>query len=263
MFSFNNQELYPKTISIDGKNYEFEKILKEDFFSVNILYKSKVNNRYVLKISDFRFIFGFILRPLAAYFSKREYTIYKALNDLKYIPDVGPRYGKRGFFHTYIEGKTLHELSGLDILPDNFFDCLKDIIDELHRRRIFYLDLNKLGNIIVGHDMMPYLIDFQISIPFGSTSSTGSMADRIKNKIFFTLIKEDLYHVYKHKKRFQPFLMTEPELEAAKRTTFNRWYNRLFGHPYRKVKRLIYPKGSNEVIWYKWKKVKGKNSTMP
>ncbi|QWR77736.1 hypothetical protein [Candidatus Magnetomonas plexicatena] len=249
----------PESITIAGEEFLYEKILKDDFFSVNVLYKSESGLRYVLKLSDFRFIFGIFLRPLAQFFSRREYTIYEKVKDITGVPTLGPRFGKRGYYHLFAEGVTLHEYKG--ILPDDFFANLKEIIDEIHRRRIFYLDLNKLGNIIVGTDNKPYLIDFQVSIYFKPIKLF--FVGRIIDWIFNKLIREDIYHLYKHKKRFRPDLITDYELSLTKRTGFNKWYNLLFGQPYRKLKRLIYPSGSNEIIWYKWRRIKDKSKTMP
>ncbi|MBF0516238.1 MAG: hypothetical protein HQK97_03830 [Nitrospirae bacterium] len=249
---------YPSQVEINGDVMSFEKVLKEDFFSVNVLYRNSGGVRYVLKLSDFRFILGVLLRPLAVFFSRREYDIYKRVNGIEGIPPLGPRFGLRGYLHHFAEGTTLHEFKGQ--LPEDFFDALRAIIDQIHQRRIFYLDLNKLGNIIVGQDMRPYLIDFQVSIYF---RPLPGFLGRITNSILQSLIREDIYHIYKHKKRFQPQLMTPEELSLAIRTGFNSWYNRLWGAPYRKIKRLIYPSGSNEIIWYKWKKMKDKDKRMP
>ncbi|MEO5360665.1 MAG: hypothetical protein H7843_09470 [Nitrospirota bacterium] len=249
---------YPSQVEINGSAFLYEKVLKEDFFSVNVLYKNDSGLRYVLKLSDFRFIFGALLRPLAVFFSHREYSIYKRIDGIEGIPPLGPRFGMRGYFHQFAEGTTLHEYRAE--LPEDFFSGLRAIIEQLHQRRIFYLDLNKLGNIIVGDDMRPYLIDFQVSIYF---RALPGFLGRISGRIFDNLIREDIYHIYKHKKRFQPQLMTDEELALSVRTGFNNWYNRLWGAPYRKVKRLIYPSGSNEIIWYKWKKMKDKGKRMP
>ncbi|KJR43687.1 serine/threonine protein kinase [Candidatus Magnetoovum chiemensis] len=252
---------YPELAIINGEIYKFERILKDDFFSINVLYhNAQRKDRYVLKISDFRFIGGFLLKPLARFFSLREYKIYQTLEGIRGIPACGPRFGKRGFFHFYVEGRTLHELGSSYKLPDDFFVNLKAIIDELHNRRIFYLDLNKSGNIILGDDNNPYLVDFQISIPFKNYRGiVGKAADAIFN----ALKGEDIYHIYKHKKRLQPHLITKEEMILAKRTKLNTLYDRIWGRPYRKVKRLIYPSGSNEIIWYKWKRMKDKSKRMP
>jgi hypothetical protein len=251
---------YPEKIFIQGKAFYYEKILKDDFFSVNVLYKNREEVRYVLKLSDFRFFLGSLLKPLAMFFSWREYKIYKKLEGIEGIPPLGPRFGKRGYLHRYIEGKTLHDMEQGGSLPDDFFPRLETIISQVHERRIFYLDLNKRGNIIVGEDMQPHLIDFQVSLFIGKKKGLwGLIADRVFNG----LIREDMYHLCKHKRHFQPHLMTEEELALATRTPFNEGLNRYVGAPYRKVKRLIYPHGSNEIVWYKWKKMKDRSKRMP
>jgi RIO-like serine/threonine protein kinase len=250
---------YPGQMTIENDLYYYEKILKDDFFSVNVLYRSsnEGGKKYVLKLSDFRFIFGWLFFPFAVYMSRREYKIYSMVKDIQGIPKLGPKYGLRGYFHEFIEGRTLHELASHKefLLPDDFFARLKAIVDEIHRRRIFYMDLNKHGNIIISDDGSPYLIDFQISLYLGRRNF---LCDRLFN--FF--IREDIYHIYKHKKRFRPDLMTEEEKELARRTKLGKGFNLFFGRPYRKVKRLIYPAGSNEIIWYKWKKMKDKSKRM-
>ena len=251
---------YPEKVFIQGKAFYFEKILKDDFFSMNVLYKDSEGVRYVLKLSDFRFFMGSLLRPLAMFFSRREYKLYRMLEGIEGIPALGPRFGRRGYLHKYIEGRTLHEMERGGSLPDDFFPRLRNIISQVHERRIFYLDLNKRGNIILGEDMRPYLIDFQISLFIGQRRG---LAGLIADRVFKWLIREDIYHLYKHKRHFQPHLMTGEELALATRTPFNDWLNRYVGTPYRKVKRLIYPHGSNEIVWYKWKKMKDRSKRMP
>jgi hypothetical protein len=252
---------YPEKVVISGEVFHYEKVLKDDFFSVNVLYKNQLNVRYVLKLSDFRFVLGLLLRPLAILFSRREYKIYKMLEGIEGIPPLGPRFGRSGYFHRYIEGKTLHEMKPGDPFPEDFFPKLMTIISQLHERRIFYLDLNKRGNIICGEDGRPYLIDFQVSLYFKKRKGFGG---RISDLIFKGLIREDIYHFYKHKKNFQKHLLTPEELIiATTRTPLNHVINRYLGTPYRKVKRLIYPHGSNEIIWYRWKKMKDRSKRMP
>jgi hypothetical protein len=250
----SSRRAYPATLTIDGDLYHYEKILKEDFFSINVLYRAASNTRYVLKVSAFRFVFGFLLTPLAILMSRREYKLYSMVADIPLIPALGPRLGTRGYLHRFVEGKTLYELEreGRRDLPDDFFDRLRATVEEIHRRRIFYIDLNKQGNIILGEDGLPYLIDFQVCIHF-------KYRNRLFDRLFALLIQEDIYHLYKHKKRFRPDLMTETEKELAQRSKLGEGVNRYFGDPYRKIKRKIYPSGSNEVIWYKWKKMKDKS----
>ena len=251
---------YPRQVNIHGQVFTFHSILKDDFFSLNILYTHPSHGAYVLKLSDFRFVCGWIFRPLAAWISKREYGIYQKVQDISGVPDLGPRYGSRGYFHEYIAGKTLYECHERHDLPSDFFGQLLAIIDQVHQRRIFYADLNKRGNIICSTTGKAYLIDFQICVPFKSrTGQLGVWGDRI----FDALMKEDQYHVFKHKKFFQPELMSPEEHVIGQRSSLNQWYGRWIWRPYVAIKRLIYPHGSNETIWYKWKQEKDQSLRMP
>jgi len=269
---------YSPAVEIHGEEYHVERILKDDFFSVNVLYRHQDGSRYVLKLSDFRFILGWLLRPLAGWISRREYRLYQMVADLPGVPALGPRYGTRGYFHRFIEGKTLHEIetdirerspvvvghpdfaSGETSLAPDFFDQLIALVREIHRRRIFYADMNKRGNIICSTEGKPYLIDFQICLHLPARSG---WLGTITEKIFQRLVREDLYHLYKHKKTFQPQRMTEQEQRLAQRSTLNRRYRQLLWQPYIVLKRLLYPHGSNETIWYKWKKEKDQSPRMP
>jgi len=269
--------LYPPRVIIQTEEYIFQRILKDDFFSLNILYTNPRNQSYVLKLSDFRFVGGWLFRPLAAWISRREYTIYQMVADIPGVPALGPRYGNRGYFHLFIEGKTLHEIEreiieryhvssgnpafGMaeTILAPDFFQQLEAILHEVHRRRIYYVDLNKRGNIICSTEGKPYLIDFQICVHIPRRQGwLGSLTE----KIFQRLKQEDLYHLYKHKKTFHPQLMTETEQRLAQRSTLNKRYRQLLWQPYIVLKRKIYPHGSNETIWYKWKKEKDQTPRM-
>jgi len=268
---------YPQHVMIDGQEYTFQRLLKDDFFSLNLLYTNSRHESYVLKLSDFRFVGGWLFRPLAAWISKREYTIYQMVADIPGVPALGPRFGRRGYWHRFIEGNTLHEIERQIIghcqvaagdpafgsqktrLASDFFEQLKAIVDEVHRRRIFYVDLNKRGNIICSTEGKPYLIDFQICVHIPTRQGwLGGLTE----KIFERLKREDLYHLYKHKKTFQPQLMTEAEQQLAQRSTLNKRYRQLLWQPYIVLKRLIYPHGSNETIWYKWKKEKDQSPRM-
>ncbi len=270
--------IYPSHVNIEGQEYLFHSILKDDFFSLNILYQNRENAGYVLKLSDFRFVLGWIFRPVAGWISKREYSMYQMVANIPGIPHLGPRHGKRGYFHRFIEGQTLHEIERKALqhgegvvgspefaqnekfLVPDFFDQLASIIQEIHKRRIFYADLNKRGNIICSTEGKPYLIDFQICLYFPIRHGwLGAITERL----FQRLVREDLYHLYKHKKKFQPHLMTEAEQQLAQRSKLNQRYLRYLWRPYIVLKRLIYPHGSNEIIWYKWKKRKDQTPQMP
>jgi hypothetical protein len=245
---------YPHTMQLNGHTYTVDRILKDDFFSVNVLYASPTTPvRQVLKLSDFRFIGGWLLRPVACLMSWREYWIYSMVADIEGVPALGPRYGWRGYYHDFIEGKTLFEVkdAATELAPD-YFEQMRRILDEIHARRIFYVDSNKLGNLLVGDDGKAYLIDYQICLPF---PKTGWLA-KVTAGLFYRLAKEDLYHLYKHKRHYQPAQLTAEEAQLCQKSPLNHAYDKWVGSPYKRVKRLIYPHGSNEIPWYKWNKIK-------
>ncbi|MBX3120549.1 MAG: hypothetical protein KF784_15935 [Fimbriimonadaceae bacterium] len=244
---------YPPELEICGNRYLFDKVLKEDFFSVNVLYRDDAGLGMVLKCTDFRFLLGFCFKPLACMLSRHEWKMYSLLQGVPGIPRLGPRIGWNGLCHEFIEGHTLYEHKRGDILPDEFFDRLLDLMRALHSRSIIHLDSNKRGNIIVGDDGLPYIIDFQISLCFGKLNGPFRAW---KRGLFGALVREDIYHIYKRKQHLAAHLMSDEELALSVRSAANARMKRWVGDPYRKVKRLIYPRGSNETIWYKHKRLK-------
>ena len=185
-----SRRAYPESLEIKGETYNYEKILKEDFFSINVLYRAESGSRYVLKMSDFRFILGFLLTPFAILMSRREYRIYSMVADLQHVPELGPRLGMRGYLHKFVEGRTLHELEreGKKGLPDDFFDRLKATVEEIHLRRIFYMDLNKAISSSATTDCR---ILSTIRSAFTSNTATGCSTGSstcLSRRIFITSI---------------------------------------------------------------------------
>lgn len=115
-----------------------------------------------------------------------------------------------------MEGHTLHEGAEEALtLPEDFFAKLRAVLARLHERRIVFLDLNKSGNIILGDDGKPYLIDFPVAACIKPRSGlVGLWSDRL----LAGLIREDIYHLHKHKRHFQPHLMTPDDFVLATRT---------------------------------------------
>ncbi|MEE8477998.1 MAG: hypothetical protein V3S19_06480, partial [Gemmatimonadales bacterium] len=197
--------------------------------------------------------------PLAYMMSRHEYRIYSALADIPGIPQLGPRVGRNGYIHEFVPGRTLFEISPGE-LPDDFFDGLLAIYREMHARRIVHVDSEKKGNIILGDDGRPYLLDYQISIAF---REPGGLFGKWRERLFDIFVKADIYHVHKHKRKYRRDLMRPEDWALAERPRATRIYEYGFGRYARWLKRRIYPSGSNEIIWYKWKKMSDKSRRMP
>lgn len=86
----------------------------------------------------------------------------------------------------FIEGAALKKSNNSDI-PELFFIELEKNIKDMHEHNIVHLDLRNLGNIILGEDNYPYIIDFQSAI------STKSLGKRLANILKIS----DITGVYK------------------------------------------------------------------
>jgi serine/threonine protein kinase len=89
----------------------------------------------------------------------------------------------------WIAARPLHLASEL---PEDFFERLADLVEELHARRVCHNDLHKEPNILVAEDGRPALVDFQLA-------SHHPRAGRM----FASRAREDLRHVRKHLRRYR------------------------------------------------------------
>ena len=97
-----------------------------------------------------------------------------------------------------------------------------------------YLDLNKRDNIIVGEDGKAHLIDFQISVYIDDSKLFGKFWRKVRRR----LQKEDRYHLCKHKRKFSPEYIADPETQVI-RPSFLIRFHRFFATPFRKIRRAF------------------------
>ncbi len=150
----------------------------------------------VLKVGRVADFAGMPLQWLGKWICDREVRFYRKLADLPNVPKVLGRVGQTGFVHEYVEGRPLSKDRPV---PDGFFLQLQQLLDELHRRDVAYVDTNKPENILLGDDGKPHLIDFQISYDL------HELRDWFGNRaILRHMQREDFYHILKHKRRLRP-----------------------------------------------------------
>jgi len=149
----------PQTAFLAGQQWILCHTYKHDFFAATGLYKSsdEPTVHIVLKISRIQPFFGFPTGWIGRFLKRREYCLLKQLQSLDQVPRLIGEYGRNGFAYQFIEGRTLDEKPEL---PDNFFNNLKLLLHKIHQQGICYIDFNKRGNILLGADSRPYMIDF-------------------------------------------------------------------------------------------------------
>lgn len=222
------QKGLPETIYCVQQTWHLQHTFKHDFYACTGLYFCRdTNRRCVLKISRVQPFFGIPTAYIGRFLRNRELKILRRLNGLDQIPNFLGTFGRNGLIYEYIEGKSLDERPPL---PDNFFSQLEKLLDKIHDRNVCYMDMNKRGNILIGKDGRPYLIDFQISL---------FLPGRFWSRLRQNFQKADRYHLLKHKRKFRPDLLTEDERKRAKQAGRLIGLHRLIGNPFRKVRRAI------------------------
>jgi hypothetical protein len=230
----------PSTLKIDGGDYEFIREFKHDFFAVTGLYQLKkstkphqndLSEKVVLKISRQQNILGLPFEWFGQCICENEINNLKRLSDIKQVPKLICRWNKCGLIYEYIEGSNLSEVKQL---PENFFDNLSSLLKELHKRRLVYLDMNKRNNILLGKDDKPHIIDFQVCIWIGKHFLISTkLSDLLHNWI----AKKDLYHLYKHKRKLQPHLLSDKEHNLSYHNSKFIRMHRFVATPFRRLRR--------------------------
>jgi len=218
----------PKQINCRGKKWQLETIFKHDFFACTGRYLNEQSKeQIVLKISRLQSFLGIPYAWIGRFLRNREIRTLKQFEDIDQFPSIIKLYGRNGVIYHYIKGKTLDEKPNV---PDDFFDQLRALLETIHQRNICYMDLNKRGNILIGQDGRPYVIDFQISV---------FLPAKWCYQLRRAFQKEDLYHLFKHKRKFRPDLLTEQEHTLIKRPSFLIRVHRTIALPFQKLRRSI------------------------
>src|SRR5687768_11825910 len=130
----------PETITLNGVEWRHVRTHKHDFWAVTGFYENDRGERAVLKMGRTEPFASVDLAWVGRWLCRREMRFYDRLRDLPNVPAVLGRVGTTGFVHAYAEG---NPLSRERPVPDGFFDKLMELIRELHRRDIAYVDANK------------------------------------------------------------------------------------------------------------------------
>ena len=141
-------------------------VLHKGRFANAIVYRYK-DDSFDFVIKDFQHSPWFVRRTFARLFIGQEYKALERLNGMSGVSDQFHRLSNISIAYSFIEGTPLRTLKKQNKkLPKSFFHQLEHRVSEMHRRGLVHLDLRNLGNILVGEDGQPYIIDFQSAITF-------------------------------------------------------------------------------------------------
>ena len=190
MFDKNLEDIELKVLSYLQKKYRNMNIKKENLFLMN---KGRFANATVFRYKDENLdltIKDFsgsprLIRDIFGRLSvKIEGKTLKKLSGNKSVTKKSEFLSPHTLSFSFIEGKAI---KGCKKIPKEFFLTLEKNVENMHKKDIVHLDLRNLGNIIMGKDGYPYIIDFQSSI------SVKHFPKKLKN----ILKKTDITGVYK------------------------------------------------------------------
>jgi hypothetical protein len=214
----------------DGNQYDRIEVFKHDFFAATGLYRGP-QGKAVLKMGRTADFLGLPMAWLGEWLTAHETALYRKLDHLPGVPKFIAPVGAAGLLHVFIEG---HALQKREPVSDTFFDELTDLLTQIHDQHVAYVDMEKCGNILVGEDGRPYLVDFQISwhVPKRWGGRIGPA------KWICTLLQaSDRYHLLKHRRRTRPDQLSPEDLQRSYRPPFYIGIHRWITKPFTRLRR--------------------------
>jgi hypothetical protein len=219
----------PPAFELAQTTWRHVRTVKHDFFAATGFYEDDGGRRVVLKVSRIADIAGIPMQWLGRCLCRREMRFYSRLSDLPNVPSLLGSVGRTGFVHAYVQGRPLSKDRPV---PDGFFRQLFDLLRELHRRDIAYVDTNKPENILIGADGRPHLIDFQISWDLHGLGGWW-----FNRWVLKRLQAEDLYHIRKHHRRLRGDELSADDARGAAQVSPWIRAHRLVTKPFKQLRR--------------------------
>ncbi|MCE5315665.1 MAG: hypothetical protein ABFD49_09810 [Armatimonadota bacterium] len=159
-------------------------------------------NRLVVK--DFKhsdFLFRAIVGPILV---RREFGALRNLIGVKGIPQLIGRLDRYAIAIEHITGTSLDKVEP-GVLTDDFYSDLRTVIDGMHSRGVAHCDLRSRGNVMLGNDGKPYVIDFAACV------YRGRGINPFIKWLFRQFVLADNNAILRIKQRLSPELLTDAE----------------------------------------------------
>jgi serine/threonine protein kinase len=147
----------------------------------------------------------------------REHRAYKTLKGLMGIPACFGVINGLALALEEIPSRPLKKHNKNIKLSDTFFDDLRNIVDNFHKRGLAHCDLKNGANVLVGRDGQPYIVDWSASI------SEKECRFFPLNRIYLRFVLDDHFAIIKLKMRYAPETLTlEEKTQYAHRSHVER-----------------------------------------
>ncbi|GAB4509275.1 MAG: hypothetical protein Tsb0026_09290 [Sulfuricaulis sp.] len=175
-----------------------------------------------------------IVGPLSA---RREARALEQLTGTRGVPRLLRRVSRDALLLEYIPGTSAREVPPGGLAPQ-FFERFYRLIDRLHESGVAHCDLRSQGNILVGADGEPHVVDFAAHF------RRGRSWNPVSRWMYEKFCEADRVAVARLKKSHAPELLTEPEQQALARDR-KTWLERgarIIGKSVRNVSRWLLTK---------------------
>ena len=151
------------------------------------------------KRSDF--LFRIIVSPILV---RREFGAMRNLTGVKSVPRLLGRIDRYALAMEHIPGTSLEHIKP-GVLDNKFYADLRKAVDEMHASGIAHCDLRSRGNVMIGDDGQPYLVDFAACV------FRGRGINPFFRWLFRQFVIADDNAVLLIKRRLSPELLTDQE----------------------------------------------------
>jgi len=183
-------------------------------------------------VKDFKksdFLFRVIVGPILI---RREAGALRKLDGVTGIPRFVGRIDRYALAIGHIPGISL-DRNTESPLTKGFYTDLRGVIDDMHGRGVAHCDLRSRGNVMLGDDGKPYVVDFAACV------FLGRGINPFFKWLFGQFVLADRNAVLRIKKRLSPELLSEEEsAELATPLPFER-PARAFGETVRRITRKL------------------------
>ncbi len=174
-----------------------KKVLRYPSSTRPLVWVVEVNGKRAV-VKDYR-LNGFFYRNIVGRFLIwREKKAYMRLRGVEGVPYYYGSYNGLTLLTEEVQGKPIEEIEKRMNIHDDFFVKFDRLVDTIHKRGVAHCDLKRAGNVIMGNDGNPYIIDWSSAI-FESEFRFFPL-----NFIYRRFILDDLNGVTKYRLRHNP-----------------------------------------------------------
>jgi len=159
-------------------------------------------------VKDFSRNRAFFRNTFGRFLVWREAKAYKKLKDLNGVPTLYRVMGGLALIIEEIPGTDLTEVKNPKRFQNGFFGRLKDLVDSFHDRGVAHCDLKRASNILLGHNGIPYIIDWAAAI------FQSEFRMPLLNLIYKRFVLDDYNAITKLKLHYCPGTVTQEEQQV-------------------------------------------------